>query len=112
MGGLTGEERESYWYGTVGCKLCPCGQNPELHKINNHQVDTVLLTGLQTDHEVEDPASQQPTRTDISASYTYVTYSSLCHHLQRLALDMSSVITLYIVDYDSMLSGPIDHSEG
>ena len=25
---------------------------------------------------------------------------------------MSSVVTLYVVDYDSMVSGPIDHSEG
>ena len=51
------------------------------------------------------------TRTTISASYTYVTHSSLWRHLQRLALDMS-VVTLYVVDYDSMVSGPIDHSEG
>ena len=58
------------------------------------------------------PASQQPTRTAISASYTYVTDSSLWRHLQRLALDMSSVVTLYVVDYDSMVSGPVDHLEG
>ena len=36
----------------------------------------------------------------------------LTPHLQRLALNMSSAITLYIVNYDSMLSGPINHSEG
>ena len=29
MARLTAEERESYWYGTVGCELCPCGQNPD-----------------------------------------------------------------------------------
>ena len=72
---------------------------------------TGWLGGLQTDHEVEDPASQQPTRTAISASYTYVTDSSLWRHLQRLALDMASVVTLYVVDYNSMVSGRIDHSE-
>ena len=38
--------------------------------------------------------------------------TSLLRHLQRLALDMSSVVALYVVDYDSMVSGPIDHSEG
>ena len=70
---LTAEERESYWYGAVGCELCPCGKNLELHKINYRQVNTGWLAWLQTDHEVEDPASQQPTRTAISACYTYLT---------------------------------------
>ena len=42
MARLTAEERESYWYGAVGCELCPCGKNPKLHKINDHQVDTAL----------------------------------------------------------------------
>ena len=58
------------------------------------------------------PATQQPTRTAITASNTYVTDSSLRRRLQRLAVYMSSVVTLYIVDYGSMGSGTIDHSEG
>ena len=41
-----------------------------------------------------------------------LTYSSLRRHLQRLAVYMSSVVTLYVVDYGSMGSGTIDHSEG
>ena len=28
-----------YWYGAVGCELCPCGKNPEWHTITDHQVD-------------------------------------------------------------------------
>ena len=95
-------------------QLCPCGNNPELHKMNNRQVDTVLQV---TDRTADRPRSgrprvTQPTHTAISASYTYITDSLLLRHLQPLALDMSSVVTLYVIDYDSMVSGPMDNSEG
>ena len=54
---------------------------------------------MQTDHEVETPVSQQPRRAAISASYTCVTDFSLDLHL-------------YVVDCDSMVLGPSNHSEG
>ena len=42
MARLTAEERERYWYGALRRELCLCGKNPELHKINDHHVDTAL----------------------------------------------------------------------
>ena len=39
------------WYGAVGCELCPCSKNPELHKINDHQVDMI------TDRTADRPRS-------------------------------------------------------
>ena len=86
-------KREDYWYSAVRWELCPFDKNSELHKINDHQVYYWQNC-------------RQPTSTAISID------SSLWRRLKRLALDMSSVVTLYVIDYDSMVSGPIDHSEG
>ena len=83
-------------------------------KLNDHQVDTASQGYWQDCTKTTKWKTQRHKANEdaISASCTYITYSSLWWHLQRLALDMSSVVTLYVVDYDSVVSGPIDHSDG
>ena len=89
--------------------LNPCGKNPELHKHNDHQVDTALNGDWQDCEQTM--MWKTPRQTDNEDCYLcmlhlhnrFLTVTSSAVNGLGL-LDMSSVVTLNVVFYDCMVT--------